>query len=72
MLNRYVTISEATFKDLLTCRSKLTDIELYVDCNQTMLAKCRVLGPLRRILDSRRYTEDVEREVAASRDAGSL
>lgn len=69
MYNRYITISEATFKDMLTARSKLTDIELFVDCNQNMLAKARVLGPLRRILDSRRYAEDVEREVEASREA---
>ena len=66
-VNRYITISEATFKDLLTCRSKLTDIELFVDCNQKFLASCRVLGPLRRILDSRRYAEDVDREVEACR-----
>ena len=69
MYNRYITISEATFKDMLTCRSKLTDLEIYVDCNQNMLAKAQVLGPLRRILDSRRYAEDVEREVEASREA---
>lgn len=69
MYNRYITISEATFKDLLTCRSKVTDIELYVDCNQNMLAKAQVLGPLRRILDSRRYAEDVDREMEAAREA---
>jgi len=69
MYNRYITISEATFKDMLTARSKLTDLEIYVDCNQNMLAKAQVLGPLRRILDSRRYAEDVEREVEAAREA---
>jgi hypothetical protein len=69
MYNRYITISEATFKDMLTARSKLRDIEIYVDCNQSMLAKQQVLGPLRRILDSRRYAEDVDREMDAAWEA---
>ncbi len=69
MYNRYITISEHVFRDLLTARSKVTDLELYVDCNQTMLAKKQVLGPLRRILDSRRYAEEVDLEMEAAREA---
>lgn len=62
-MNRYTTVSESVLRDLMTAKSKLTDVEMYVDQNQNYLAEVRVLGPLRRILDSRRYDEDeVRRE----------
>lgn len=57
-MNRYTTVSESVLRDLMTAKSKLTDVEMYVDQNQNYLAEVRVLGPLRRILDSIRYDED--------------
>lgn len=59
MYNRYVTVSEVILRDMLSAKSKITDLQIYVDSHQEYLAKVRLLGPLRRILDSVRYDEDM-------------
>ena len=64
MYNRYVTISESIFRDLLTARSKVRDLEIWVDGHQNFLARVQVLGPLRHILQSTRYDEDMFDRIA--------
>lgn len=56
----YKYVSVDILWDLMNAKSKLTDIELYVDAHQNELASINALGPLRNILDSVRYGEGVE------------
>lgn len=56
----YKCVSTDILWDLMNAKSKLTDVELYVDAHQNELASINALGPLRRILDSVRYGEGVE------------
>ena len=59
MYAHYTTISDNILRDLLSAKSKVTDLQIYVDSHQAQLARVHLLGPLRLILDSTRYDEDM-------------
>lgn len=56
----YTQVCNDILWDLMNAKSKMTDIELYVDTHQNELASINALGPLRRIIDSKRYGDGVE------------
>ena len=54
---RYIQISEPVFRDLMSAKSKLTDI-IAVLSDQEKIPKNRLLEKLNRIIYSQRYKED--------------
>ena len=54
---RYIQISEPVFRDLMSAKSKLTDITIVLS-TQSRIPKNRLLEKLNRIIYSQRYKED--------------
>ena len=54
---RYIQISEPIFRDLMSAKSKLTDITIVLS-EQEKIPKNRLLTKLNRIIYSQRYKED--------------
>ena len=54
---RYIQISEPVFRDLMSAKSKLTDITIVLS-TQSRIPKNRLLEKLNRIIKSQRYKED--------------
>ncbi len=54
---RYIQISEPVFRDLMSAKSKLTDITIILS-DQEKIPKNRLLTKLNRIIYSQRYKED--------------
>ena len=54
---RYIQISEPVFRDLMSAKSKLTDITIVLS-DQEKIPKNRLLTKLNRIIYSQRYKED--------------
>ena len=54
---RYIQISEPVFRDLMSAKSKLTDITIVLS-EQEKIPKNRLLTKLNRIIYSQRYKED--------------
>lgn len=54
---RYIQISEPVFRDLMSAKSKLTDI-IAVLFDQEKIPKNRLVKKLNRIIYSQRYKED--------------
>ena len=54
---RYIQISEPVFRDLMSAKSKLTDITIVLSTGSRM-PKNRLLEKLNRIIYSQRYKED--------------
>ena len=54
---RYIQLSEPVFRDLMSAKSKLTDITIVLS-DQEKIPKNRLLTKLNRIIYSQRYKED--------------
>ena len=54
---KYIQISEPVFRDLMSAKSKLTDITIVLSTGSRM-PKNRLLEKLNRIIYSQRYKED--------------
>lgn len=54
---RYIQISEPVFRDLMSAKSKLTDITIVLSTG-SRIPKNRLLEKLNRIIYSQRYKED--------------
>ncbi len=54
---RYIQISEPVFRDLMSAKSKLTDITIILS-DQEKISKNRLVTKLNRIIYSQRYKED--------------
>ena len=54
---RYIQISEPVFRDLMSAKSKLTDITIVLS-TESKIPKNRLLKKLNRIIYSQRYKED--------------
>ena len=54
---RYIQISEPVFRDLMSAKSKLTDITIVL-ATESQTPKNRLLTKLNRIIYSQRYKED--------------
>ena len=54
---RYIQISEPVFRDLMSAKSKLTDITIVLS-DQEKIPKNRLVKKLNRIIYSQRYKED--------------
>ena len=56
----YTYVSDAILRDLVTAKSKLTDVRLFVDANAAALKDLGLLDDLSAILHGPRYTEEGE------------
>ena len=54
---RYIQLSEPVFRDLMSAKSKLTDITIVL-ATESRTPKDRLLKKLNRIINSQRYKED--------------
>jgi hypothetical protein len=54
---RYIQLSEPVFRDLISAKSKLTDITIVLS-TESRTPKDRLLTKLNRIIYSQRYKED--------------
>ena len=58
---KYIEISDAIFKDLIGCKSKIEDIKALLDDNKTkMMHKKTLIERLTQIIDSARYQDKGE------------
>lgn len=54
---RYIQISEPIFNDLMSAKSKLTDIQIIVE-SSPLPPKGRLVAAILQIIKSKRYQED--------------
>ena len=54
----YVTVSEPIFRDLMTAKSKMTDIIAWMHDYDQQLAMVHALRPLMEIIYSKRYVDN--------------
>lgn len=54
---KYIQLSEPVFRDLMSAKSKLTDITIVL-ATESRTPKDRLLKKLNRIINSQRYKED--------------
>lgn len=54
---RYIQISEPIFNDLMSAKSKMTDIQQLIE-DSPLPPKGRLVAAIQRIIKSKRYQED--------------